>query len=276
MTYNLEFKRKEKKYLIIEHSFEEIKQALEKNIPVYIFNGDKPVSYIQTTYFDSKDFVLFKEYLNRRKFRFKIRLRSYCQENNCNDDNLLELKVKHDSISYKKRIHLPLEFVEDFLAGEDLTARIKKNDQSNKDLHNTYRIIKKLIDLNNLVPIFQTSYERVAFQKRTDRVRITVDRNIKHLKLLGQSKQNKLDALVLESKIKGKNPGWNKKMVNRLSLIPQRRFSKFATGMNSIYFPGRGKYNFETDGKTIVEEVPKNIDESLGILTKAFKIEIRN
>ncbi|HHE37200.1 MAG TPA: VTC domain-containing protein, partial [Candidatus Cloacimonetes bacterium] len=141
MTYNLEFKRKERKYLIIEHSFEEIKQALEKYMPVHIFNGNNPVSHIQTTYFDSKDFLLFKEYINRRKFRFKIRIRRYCREENCNDDNLVELKIKHNSVSYKKRFHLPIDLLEPFLKGEDITNEIRHKNKFLSREQKTYKII---------------------------------------------------------------------------------------------------------------------------------------
>ena len=273
MSYNLEFKRKERKYLIIEHSFEEIKQALENYMPVHIFNGNNPVSFIQTTYFDSKNFLVFKEYINRRKFRFKIRIRRYCQEEYHKDDNLVELKIKHNSVSYKKRFHLPIDLLEPFLKGEDIINEIKYKNRYLSGAQKTYEIIRTLILINNFVPVLQTSFERVAFQKKKVRVRITVDRNIKHQKLLGYSKQDKLDALVLESKIKGKIPAWNKKMVNRLSLIRQKRFSKYATGINSIYFPERGKYNFDMDKKIIIEKIPDCINESLDLLSRTFKID---
>jgi len=78
---------------------------------------------------------------------------------------------------------------------------------------------------------------------------------------------------MLESKIKGKIPVWNKKMVNKLSLLRQRRFSKYATGINSIYFPERGKYNFDLDESTIIEKIPACIDESFELLNKTFKID---
>jgi len=273
MTYNLEFKRKERKYLIIEHSFAEIKQALENYMPVHIFNGNNPVSFIQTTYFDSKDFLLFKEYLNRRKFRFKIRIRRYCQDENHKDDNLVELKIKHNSVSYKKRFHLPIDLLEPFLKGEDIINEIKHENKHLSGAQKTYKIIRTIILMNNLVPVLQTSYERVAFQKKKALVRVTIDRNINHQKLLGYSKQDKLDAIVLESKIKGKVPAWNKKMVNKLSLLKQSRFSKYATGINSIYFPQRGKYNFALDETMIIEKIPDSINESFDLLNKTFKID---
>ncbi len=82
----------------MEHTFEEIKEELSEHIPVHIFEGKNPY-LIETTYLDTKEHLLFYEYLNRRKFRFKIRLRRY----NDDDNYLVELKVKHNGISRKKR-----------------------------------------------------------------------------------------------------------------------------------------------------------------------------
>ena len=84
---DLNFKRKERKYLILEHNFEEIKEELTDHIPIHIFKGKNPYM-IETTYLDTKDHLLFNEYLNQRKFRFKIRLRKY---NNHVEKYLVEL-----------------------------------------------------------------------------------------------------------------------------------------------------------------------------------------
>ena len=100
----------------------------------------------------------------------------------------------------------------------------------------------------------------------------SIDRNIKHQKLLGKKKEMDLDAMILESKVMGKTPKWYKKMVNRLSLLKQVRFSKFATGLNSVYFPNRGKYNFFDDFDDSTNEIPEAIINSFEVLVKPFQL----
>ena len=268
----LTFQRKEKKYLILEHSFDAIKDELEKHIPLYIFKGENAVSGIETTYLDTKDFMLFYEYLNRRKFRFKIRMRRYITEGNVGDVYLVELKIKHKSISSKRRFVLPADLMEQFLAGKDIRKEIKEANQGLVGAQKTYKLISNLIKLNGFVPVMRSSYQRLAFQKKTKKVRVTVDHNIRHEKLLGAEKIGTLDAVILESKIIGKSPKWYKKMVNQLSLLKQPRFSKFATGLNSLYFPQRGKYNFYCSDEEI-RETPQQVRDSFELIKKAFKLE---
>jgi len=269
---DLSFKRRERKYIILEHTFGEIIKEIEEHVPVYIYQDGPRLTNIETTYLDSKDFLLFYEYLNQRSFRFKIRLRRYGSEGIFEPRYMVELKIKHNSISSKKRFVLPEEYLADLLKGKNILPEIKKSNQGLVGAQKTYKLISKLIKVNAFVPILRTTYERISFQKRSKRVRITVDNNITHTRLLEKEKKETLDATVLESKIMGKSPKWHKKMVNRLSLLRQRRFSKFATGLNSIYFPDRGKYNFYSDEDFDRLETPERIYQSFEILKKALKL----
>jgi SPX domain protein involved in polyphosphate accumulation len=269
---NLTFTRKERKYLIIEHSFDEITKDLEKHIPVYSFEGEKPYTNIETTYMDTKDFLLFNEYLNRRNFRFKIRLRRYGHNGKAEGDYLVELKVKHNSISIKRRFFLPEKLYNDFLSGVNLKSEIKAANKGLVGAMKTYKLISKLIASNSFIPVLKTSYERLSFQKKSNKIRITVDWKIVHQKLCGKKKTTTLDAVILESKISGKTPKWHKKMVNKLSLLKQNRFSKFATGINSVYFPNRGKYNFYDDTEDGLSEVPEPISTSFELLQKPLNL----
>lgn len=270
---DLTFKRKERKYIILEHTFDEIIKEIEKHIPVYSFQDEPPLTNMETIYLDTKDFLLFHEYLNKRFFRFKIRMRRYGHDGIFKPDYLVEFKIKHKSISSKKRFILPNELYDAFLKGENILPQIKQANEGKIGTQKTYKLIRELIKINNLVPILKTSYERISFQKNSKRVRITVDHNITHTGLYGKEKNETLDATVLESKIMGKSPKWHKKMVNLLSLLRQSRFSKFATGMNSIYFPDRGKYNFLVDEKFNQPEIPERITQSFQVLKKAFKLD---
>lgn len=268
---NLTFKRKERKYLILEHSFDSIQSELSEHIPIYIFEGDQALSNIETTYLDTANHLLFQEYLARRNFRFKIRLRRYGRCGILEDYYLIELKVKHSGISNKKRFMLPASYLPALLKGENLKAVVKEANKGLVGAQKTYKLISKLIVMNEFIPILRSSYERIAFQKKSKKVRITIDRNIQHNKLLGKSKTASLDAVILESKIMGKTPKWYKKMMNKLSLLRQGRFSKYATGMNSIYYPSRGKYNFENEGFDN-KEIPQKIIDSFELMKTYLKL----
>lgn len=269
---NLSFKRKERKYIILEHTFEAIKKELEKHIPLYSFEGEDPNTQIETIYLDTKDFLLFNEYLRRRNFRYKIRMRKYGHNDVFEDTYLVELKVKQNSISIKKRFFLPVKLYKKFITGEDILKEIRVANKGLVGATKTYKLIAKLIEINQFVPVLKTTYERLAFQKKSKKIRLTIDRNIKHEKLLGRKKHTSLDAMVLESKVMGKTPKWHKKMVNKLSLLKQARFSKFATGLNSAYFPNRGKYNFFDDFDDTTNEIPEAILKSFDMLIKPLQL----
>ena len=200
-SIDLSFKRKETKYIILEHTYEEIIKEIEEHIPIFRFDDRPGILSIETTYLDSKDFVLFKEYLNKRKSRFKIRLRRYAYNGMFDPVYLVEIKLQHNSVSTKKRFILPENYLNDFLNGNDLLPIIKVANNGIIGAQKTYKIIQNLRQINQLIPVLQTSYNRVAFQKKSKRIRMTIDNNITHKKLLGSTKTETLDAFVLESKI---------------------------------------------------------------------------
>jgi len=270
---NISFQRKERKYIILEHTFDEIVAQIQEHMPVYHFEDKPGLFNIETTYLDTEDFLLFNEYLDRRKSRFKIRLRRYGHDGIFDPEYMVEMKINHNSVSIKKRFVLPAEHLEAFLKNEDLREVVKEANQGLMGAQKTYRIIYKLMKINKLVPVLRTSYNRIAFQKKSKRVRITVDYGINHFKLIGKPKTEKLDAFVLECKIMGKTPKWLKKMVNLLSLLRQQRFSKFATGINALYFPDRGKYNFLSEDEEVNPEMPQRITESFELLKTALKLD---
>jgi len=61
------------------------------------------------------------------------------------------------------------------------------------------------------------------------------------------------------------------RMVNELSLLPQNRFSKYATGINALYFPSRGIYNFSTNYSE-AKQMPENMKQSLEIIKRAIDL----
>ena len=248
MKEDTSFRRSENKFIVLENTFDEILKELEKHIPIHSFRTEYPLTLIETTYLEDSDFTTFKEYLSRRKFRFKIRFRCYGHNGKLDENDFwVELKIKQRSISYKKRFKLTKDLFIPFISGENIYEKVSKINEGVKGFKKIYKLTKELIKLNNLKPALITSYERAAFQSKNKSIRITVDRNIVHKSYQNPSIYKKLKAIVLESKISGKIPKWYKAEESKLALLPQKRFSKYTTGINSIYFPDRGVYNFYTN-----------------------------
>ncbi len=266
----LSLERKERKYIVLEHSFEEIVEEINGHIPVYSFDGENEITQIETIYLDTKDFLLYREYLLKRDFRFKIRIRRYGRNGEFETNYVVELKVKHKSRSIKKRFLLPHEALDDFIKGEDIFPIIKQANICLNGTQKTYKLVRSLMELNQFIPVLKTAYNRVSFQKKSKKNRITVDKEITHYKLKGNLQIQTLDALVIESKIAGKTPKWLKQMIDSLSLLRQQRFSKYITGVNALYFPKRGKYNFTGSNEEL--EIPEQVVKSLEIIKKALNL----
>jgi len=264
------FQRVENKFVVLEYSFNEILKTLVRYIPMDIFDENAPYTNIKTIYMEDEKYTIFQEYLSRRRFRFKIRFRNYGYNGTFKEDDFwAELKVKYRSVCYKKRFLFPRNLITPFVEGEDIFDEIKELNENTKGLKKIYKLMTKLIKYNNLKPMMITTYERAAFQNKQKNIRITVDKNIAHRPYPEPSKQKTLNAIVFESKLKKDAPSWYQNLENKLSLLPQKRFSKYATGINSVYFPARGIYNFYTNyAETRI--VPKNIEKSLILLKKAI------
>ncbi len=278
MVEDTSFRRSEKKFIVLEHSFEEILDELEKHIPVHSFQAEYPLALVETIYLEDNNFTIFKEYLSRRKFRFKVRFRRYVNYGKL-DENILwaELKIKKKSISYKKRFKLTKDLFIPFISGKSIFEKVSILNKDVKDLEKIYNLTQELIKKNNLEPTLITSYERIAFQSKNKNIRITVDRNISHRSFQNPSIHKKLKIIVLELKINGKIPKWYKAEENKLALLPQNRFSKYATGINSIYFPARGLYNFYTnfaETKIMNENIYRTLEliEQTLMLKKPMKL----
>jgi SPX domain protein involved in polyphosphate accumulation len=273
MSNSNSFVRSENKFVVLEKSFVEIFKSLEKNMLVDSFKKDSVITLIKSIYLDDDKFSLFREYLSKRKFRFKIRFRNYGHDFKFDEDDFwAEFKVKYKKISRKERFLISPAIFKPFLNGENVEAEIMRLNNNSEKVLQVYRVMSELIKLNNLHPVLTTTYERVAFTDESKDVRITVDRNIKHHSHDDKKKTNKLHAIVCETKIHGEPPEWYYTLVNELSLLQQKRFSKYATGINSVYFPARGTYNFYTnfaESKTISDRMGKNLE----FLKKAFDLE---
>ena len=180
MSYQTTFKRYELKYRL---------NALQKEIilaamaPYMKLDGYGRTT-IRNIYFDTPDYRLIRESIEKPTYKEKLRIRSYNQTVP-EDPVFIELKKKYKSIVYKRRLSLP----------EAETMRCFREDQP-------LPVYSQIADeiayfrsfYKNLQPAVFLSYEREAFFARNGSdFRVTFDENILY----------RTDQLSLGSEISG-------------------------------------------------------------------------
>ncbi|KAL0074402.1 VTC domain-containing protein [Phycomyces blakesleeanus] len=189
----LNFERATSKYWIHPDNINEVKSIIMMHLPVLIFDSEKKFepddSAISSIYFDSPEFDLYTDRLQRDDNGEAIRFRWYGPTSS--KSVFVERKTHHASWlngkSIKDRFRLDTDDVQRFVKGE-LTAETivrrleAKGDMDKVTLDNIYFIaegIQESIKNKNLAPVCRVFYNRTAFQIPGDqRVRISLDTNL--------------------------------------------------------------------------------------------------
>ena len=155
------FERTEKKYII---TAKQRRQLLEK-IGEYIKPDEYGESTICSLYFDTDDYRLIRNSIEKPVYKEKLRLRSYSTPKQ-DSKVFLELKKKYKGVVYKRRRTLEYKTAMDYV--------------NNGNLPDDSQIMKE-IDwamhfYNGLKPKMFIAYDRTAFYSKTDfNLRITFD-----------------------------------------------------------------------------------------------------
>ena len=164
---NYQFKRQENKYFINSVDYQNLKNDISKVMRQddYCFNN---TSYkVRSLYFDNFDYKCIDEKLSGEKNRSKYRIRVY--NNNFNNIKL-EVKIKNNSVSFKKSFKVDKDFCNKIINGYDLDLE----NIIDKDLK------KKIIFMkhNWYKPANIINYERDAFLISKNFFRVTFDKNL--------------------------------------------------------------------------------------------------
>ena len=221
MDYQKIFKRYELKYLINV----EQKMRLLSSMSEYMSIDKYGKSDIRNLYFDTENYRLIRQSLEKPLYKEKLRIRSYGIAFD-SDAVFVELKKKYDHVVYKRRISLPYIDANNWL--------LKNNGRL--DLQISREIDYFLNFYEGLSPKAFISYEREAYYMRNgEDFRVTFDSNI-----LGRSTDLSLSSktygrsllgngeFLMEIKCSGGIPLW---MVSALSRekIYKTSFSKYGT-----------------------------------------------
>tara|TARA_B100001750_G_scaffold179699_1_gene148067 strand:- start:87 stop:857 length:771 start_codon:yes stop_codon:yes gene_type:complete len=164
------------------------------------------------TYFDTDDFLFYRQHHNENRNRFKVRLRKYSS----NSNPFFEIKIKNNkNRTVKKRL----------LMGE-ANKHLGKQEQ---------KLVSEIIGLSveELTPILDIQFSRITLTDKNFNERLTIDIN---LSALNGTKSTIFDQLVI-SEIKQKK--YNSKSdfikILRNFKIPEMRFSKYCMGMLNVH-----------------------------------------
>ena len=216
------FKRYEKKYMLTEETLKKLMPYIEEHMV-----PDKYERYdLSSIYFDTDDYRLIRNSIEKPVYKEKMRLRSYGIPT-MNDTVFLELKKKYKGIVYKRRAAMSLSEAFEYLE----TGKHPKN--ANEQIMNE---LDWFIKFYSPSPKAFIAYDRTAFSGKEDpNFRLTLDRNIRWRSTqLDLSKGDwgtlliPKENVLMEVKIPGAMPMWLSKILSELEIFPSS-FSKYGT-----------------------------------------------
>ncbi|MBQ2662373.1 MAG: polyphosphate polymerase domain-containing protein [Clostridia bacterium] len=218
--YKNVFKRVEKKYRLSRSQVDIILPMLER----YMVVDKYGLTTICNIYFDTLDYKMIRQSIEKPAYKEKLRLRCYNVPRG-DSPAFVELKKKVVGTVYKRRIAMPYDEAVEFLA----ERKIKTQTQITKE-------IEYVIDFYKPSPRVALFYDRIAMYGKEDKeLRITIDSNMKwrtdelDLKLGSHGRYiDEEDTCILEIKVANAVPLWFSSMMSELKIY-QTSFSKYGT-----------------------------------------------
>lgn len=224
------FKRVELKYIITKEQYEMLKVEMTDFMSI-----DKYGKYdISNIYFDTENFFLIRNSIEKPSYKEKLRVRSYGVANN-DDTVFVELKKKFKGVVYKRRIDLSQEEMVNYLInGEPLEQKSQISNELDYFIKH-YETIH---------PAIYLGYEREAYFSLEDNdFRMTFDHNIRFRDYdvtltKGNYGKRVLDEnfVLLEVKCGGALPQWLVDIFSENNIF-KASFSKYGTAYKKYIQP---------------------------------------
>ena len=229
-TYKTIFSRYEKKYVITPRQY----CLLMAMIGDRLREDDYGKSTVCNIYFDTSDFRLIRQSLEKPVFKEKLRLRVY-NIPRADSTAFVEIKRKYKGIVYKRRVNMRYDEAVDWLCRGNpppLQGQIPQEIEYCRRCYGT------------LQPRVSLFYDREAFVGREDdALRLTFDSNIRfranRLDLsLGDGGCKRIDGgkLVMEIKCDVVFPLWLSEALSTLAIFPAT-FSKYGIAYQTMLQP---------------------------------------
>lgn len=227
------FNRYEKKYLMPEMVYRELRQRLSAYMQEDIYG----LHTICNIYYDTPDFCLIRRSIEKPQYKEKLRLRSYGIPG-LESTVFLEIKKKYKKIVNKRRIQLTLQEAYDYV---EQGIRPAADSQILREIDFFLRRypLKRGIYL---------AYDRIALFGREDKeFRVTFDQNIRSRhQFMGLENGDFGEPLLpkgyylMESKVMGATPLWFTEILSDLCIYPVS-FSKYG----NVYKKEHGAFHFD-------------------------------
>lgn len=210
------FKRIEQKYLIEEAIYYKI----IKTIKEYMAKDKYYKSSIYNIYFDNNNEDLIIKSLEKPKYKYKIRCRTYSIKDN---KIYFEIKSKFKGIVYKRRLLLTTDEYYNYM-------------QNNIFPDHDFQIMKEidyLIKYHKLEPKIFIAYDRYSYRDLKSDLRITFDYNLRSRKNNLEIKTDEENtnyftnnSYIMEIKATNNYPLWFSKLLAKYKIYPTS-FSKY-------------------------------------------------
>ncbi len=203
--------RHDTKFVFHQNKLDLVLEKLVSNYRVLSINDIRVFSY-KNTYFDTENLDFYKQHHNKKRSRFKVRIRKYCST----DDVYFEVKIKNNkNRTIKKRININTDSLS-FSEGE-------------KDLIVDYTQMNP----NDLSPKLKVTFNRITLVDNNLSERITIDTDLS----VENGKIHKIFNNLVISEIKQNkyDPKSPYIQVLRGLKIPEMRFSKYCMGILHVF-----------------------------------------
>ncbi len=213
------FKRVEKKYILSAEQY----SALQRILAGRMKADEYGLHTISNIYYDTDDYALIRESLQKPVYKEKLRLRCYGPATP-DSQVFVELKKKFKGVVYKRRVSMKLKDAELFLATGVMRAPMEQ----------IHKEIAYFLKVHPASPQVYLAYDRLAmYDPEGGELRITFDRNIRfrtdELSLASDSCGTYIlppDDVLMEIKIPGAMPMWLSRALSELAIYPAS-FSKY-------------------------------------------------
>lgn len=227
MENQMVFKRYEFKYLITGKQRDEICKAMAPYMTADPFRH----SSIRNIYYDTPNYRLIRQSLEKPVYKEKLRLRSYGRA--AGEDRIfVELKKKYEAVVYKRRLEMPQQQAMEAMLGRG----VMPDSQIGREISATLNFYQELM------PRVFLSYERDAFHALDSDFRLTFDDQLRwrteELTLNSEPWGNPLlddNLILMELKIADSIPLWMASALSRLE-IRKTSFSKYGAAYQQIVF----------------------------------------
>ncbi|MBQ0042714.1 MAG: polyphosphate polymerase domain-containing protein [Lachnospiraceae bacterium] len=229
------FERYEKKYLLTKEEYEQVMSSLQNHMKVDQYG----LSTICNIYYDTLNYRLIRESIEKPVYKEKLRLRCYGVPKQ-DTVSYVEIKKKYEGIVYKRRISLPYSEAYKWLSGDEKDINLSDESGNRHQIEKEIAYFKEFY--KDLQPACVLCYDRIALYGIEDKeIRVTMDSNIRwrteDLDLLHGDQGSLLfdeDYYLMEIKVPKYMPEWLIRLLNDNKIYPTS-FSKYGNVYKSIF-----------------------------------------